>query len=374
MIFFKVNNSIPHTGAIDCDIFEGVCWEDNKMDAQSRKATFRARVKETAQKSDNRIDSPLVRYNELDQAVCKVCNVVIKSESLWPTHQASRKHNEAVEILKARAAKSATRDNIKPTHTGAVNVETQSISSVPSGTRLSSNLPPNFFDEPEAKRQNRGSTSTGNIEDDNKTAGSTAPQEDTVYSITSLQALKGKTPGAAALKETGVPKNEKGGLADNIDMKGRESGNVSSFHTSEVFNQKEKSEGNQVKGSLPEGFFDNKDADLRARGLEPIKYDIKDELKEFQKTIQEDLQEVDYRLEEEEFDAAEVREEMELIAQRTYVERVEMLKKKQQEISIAKASAEVKSPSYMGADSSDVSSSDEEIDEDYLIDWRAKHF
>ena len=51
-----------------------------------------------------------------------------------------------------------------------------------------------------------------------------------------------------------------------------------------------------------------------------------------------------------------------------------MLKKKQQEISIAKASAEVKSPSYMGADNSDVSSSDEEIDEDYLIDWRAKHF
>ena len=31
----------------------------------------------------------------------------------------------------------------------------------------------------------------------------------------------------------------------------------------------------QVKGALPEGFFDNKDADLRARGIEPPKVDIK---------------------------------------------------------------------------------------------------
>ncbi|GLJ59856.1 hypothetical protein SUGI_1524900, partial [Cryptomeria japonica] len=101
-----------------------------------------------------------------------------------------------------------------------------------------------------------------------------------------------------------------------------------------------------------------------------------DEWKEFQKTIQEDLQEVDYRLEEEEFDAAEVREEMELIEQRAYVERVEMLKKKQQELSMLKVSTQVKSPSYMGAESSDVSSSDDdgENEDNYLIDWRAKRF
>ena len=31
----------------------------------------------------------------------------------------------------------------------------------------------------------------------------------------------------------------------------------------------------QVKASLPEGFFDNKDADLRARGIQPQKVDMK---------------------------------------------------------------------------------------------------
>ena len=35
------------------------------------------------------------------------------------------------------------------------------------------------------------------------------------------------------------------------------------------------SEAKQVKGALPEGFFDNKEADLRARGIKPIKPDVK---------------------------------------------------------------------------------------------------
>lgn len=34
-------------------------------------------------------------------------------------------------------------------------------------------------------------------------------------------------------------------------------------------------ESKQVKGALPEGFFDDKDADLRARGITPVKPDVK---------------------------------------------------------------------------------------------------
>ncbi|KAK6939389.1 hypothetical protein RJ641_028920 [Dillenia turbinata] len=66
------------------------------MDAEARKKAFRAKL---AQKSDKRIDSPLVRYNEFDQPVCRVCNVILKSESLWPAHQASRKHHEVMAPL-----------------------------------------------------------------------------------------------------------------------------------------------------------------------------------------------------------------------------------------------------------------------------------
>ena len=35
------------------------------------------------------------------------------------------------------------------------------------------------------------------------------------------------------------------------------------------------SETKQAKGALPEGFFDDKDADLRARGITPVKLDVK---------------------------------------------------------------------------------------------------
>ena len=39
--------------------------------------------------------------------------------------------------------------------------------------------------------------------------------------------------------------------------------------------QRTGSEAKQVKGALPEGFFDNKEADLRARGIKPVKPDVK---------------------------------------------------------------------------------------------------
>ena len=62
------------------------------MDAQAKKkAAFRAKL---AQKKEKRIDSPLVRYNEFNQPVCRVCDVVLKSESIWDAHQISRKHRE----------------------------------------------------------------------------------------------------------------------------------------------------------------------------------------------------------------------------------------------------------------------------------------
>ncbi|MBA0599409.1 hypothetical protein Goshw_028525 [Gossypium schwendimanii] len=65
------------------------------MDAQGRnKALFRAKL--NAQKKEKRIDSPLISYNESDQPVCRVCDVVLKSVSHWDAHQASRKHHEVM--------------------------------------------------------------------------------------------------------------------------------------------------------------------------------------------------------------------------------------------------------------------------------------
>ncbi|EPS72927.1 hypothetical protein M569_01832, partial [Genlisea aurea] len=94
-----------------------------------------------------------------------------------------------------------------------------------------------------------------------------------------------------------------------------------------------------AKDALPTGFFDNKDADLRARGIVPVKPDVKDEYKEFEKLIKDDLQEIDNRMEEEEFDAAETIEEEETVEQRSYKERVEMLRRKKLELRASKSSS-----------------------------------
>ncbi|CAI5995048.1 unnamed protein product, partial [Closterium sp. NIES-64] len=59
------------------------------------KGALRAMMREMAQKTEKRIDSPLVRYNELGQAVCRVCTTVIKSESLWAAHLVSKQHKES---------------------------------------------------------------------------------------------------------------------------------------------------------------------------------------------------------------------------------------------------------------------------------------
>ncbi|XP_077214777.1 zinc ion binding protein [Tasmannia lanceolata] len=334
------------------------------MDAQAqKKALFRAKLKEAAQKREKHIDSPLVRYNEYDQPVCRVCDITLKSESLWVAHQASRKHHEAIE-------------NIKATASGLTRVN--DVKSVPPKEsvlkpRPSSSLPADFFDKHEAKKQNTGSSARVKI--------------DPVISQTSVKSadaglspyMDGSIEGSSTvshpseLSDIGKEKNELANV-DLVEIKGRSESKPSS-HLIEPSKKIEASEVKKGKGTLPEGFFDNKDADLRARGIEPVKLDIKDEYKEFEKVIQEDLQEVDDRLEEEEFDAAEMREEAESVEQKACRERVEMLKKKQMELKAARFADGKKSLSFMGKQSSDdESSSDGDGDEEnFTVDWRAKH-
>ncbi|KAG8373504.1 hypothetical protein BUALT_Bualt11G0031000 [Buddleja alternifolia] len=135
------------------------------MDAQAKKKSlFRAKL--NAQKQEKqRIDSPLVRYNEHEQPVCRVCDVVIKSEALWPAHQASRKHHEAIEKFKANAAALNRSNNSEPEASKELpklksdsnrelHGKSEHSSAVP--THRPSTLPPGFFDNQETKRQKSG--------------------------------------------------------------------------------------------------------------------------------------------------------------------------------------------------------------------------
>ncbi|PSS36641.1 Zinc finger protein [Actinidia chinensis var. chinensis] len=334
------------------------------MDAQARKkALFRAKL--NANKLEKRIESPLVKYNELDQPVCRVCDVVLKSESQWPAHQASRKHHEAINKVKANAAGQTRVNNVKavspseltkhnPEHSTELrDSKSEAFVELPK-SRSSSVLPPDFFDNSETKRQKTGidAPELENPIPFKKPGGSAQTQmEEPVNSASKVDAFS-----STEVIETKTNEIQ------------RERGHT---HTSKLIVG---SETKQAKGALPEGFFDDKDADLRARGITPVKLDVKDEYKEFEKFIQEDLQEVDNRLEEEEIDAAEMIEEAESVDQKTYRERVEILKKKKMELMAARSSTDSRGPRVIGKESNlEESSSDDDSDENFTVDWRAKH-
>ncbi|KAG7629809.1 Zinc finger C2H2 superfamily [Arabidopsis suecica] len=312
------------------------------MDAQAKKkAMFRSKL--NAKKKDTRIDSPLVRYNESDQPVCRVCNVVLKSESLWDVHQASRKHHEAIDNLKASAA--GTQRGSKPVETRPTKTEVLAKSSK---SLTSSGLPPNFFENREPARAEVEPAKSKNLEQSKHTIGSETNKS------------KGPLP------------------AGFFDNQKTDSSNTKT--TSEPKQSQTQTTGPETKpmvnGNLPTGFFDNKEADLLAHGIKLVKPDIKDEYKEFEKLIQDDLQVVDSRMEEEEVDAAETIEEEEQREQRSYKEKVEILKRKKMELKAARlakrsktSEGSVKKPKK----TEEESPSDEEDDEDSAVDWRAQH-
>ncbi|KAL5983963.1 hypothetical protein ACLOJK_018065 [Asimina triloba] len=303
----------------------------------------------------------MFRYNDDNQPICKVCNVALKSEANWPAHQVSSKHAEAIKKLKAAAAAAASEKN-------HVN-EGVPLPEVIPKTRAASSLPANFFDNPDMKKQKKG------------------PDVESKVSPTSLQAsVKPKD----SHQTQSVRTDETPAVGQTSDLSNRinktyvveaKEGNESG--PSSTLNQSSRntitSESKQVKGALPEGFFDNKDADLRARGIELVKVDIKDEYKEFEKAIQEDLQEVDERLVEDEFDAAEMQEEAESFEQKVWSllracrERVEMLKKKQMAFEAAKRELLNKKDVVFRGQESSEDSGDGDDDGDFAVDWRAKH-
>ncbi|XP_011038262.1 PREDICTED: zinc finger protein 830-like isoform X2 [Populus euphratica] len=326
------------------------------MDAAKKKALFRSKL--NAQRKEKKIDSPLVRYNELDQPVCRVCDVVLKSEFQWDAHQASRKHIEAINNIKVNAARLKNINNAKSepsaVSTGSKHADNAQLQDAKSESltqlpRPQSALPPDFFDNKEAKRQKTDAVKPSELDSSLKPASSI------------------QTKATRSLLE-----DETGGLpsGNHLQTKKTEDARGITNTPAEISD----SQAKKGQGALPEGFFDNKEADLRARGIKPVKPDVNDEYKEFEKLIQEDLREVDDRLEEEEVDAAETIEEAESLEQKTYRERVELLKKKKMELMAARASERSKGSEIASKESShEDSSSDDDSDVNFAVDWRAQH-
>ncbi|KAE8696134.1 STELAR K+ outward rectifier isoform 1 [Hibiscus syriacus] len=367
------------------------------MDAQGRnKAVFRAKL--NAQKKEKRMDNPLIKYNESDQPVCRVCDVVLKSVSHWDAHQASRKHHEAINTLKAKRTQANNTQSGLPsgffynhgTEKGKSYPDSNKKPGISAQTRVKESL---YSETEEDSFPQRSAIQTK----------MTQPPESRQVTQLESKKVKGSLPdGFFDKDETKLPinvmklpmenkpepkqasapetktKQMKGYLPDDFYDKDDTNLPMNVMkpprENTQASEEASAPETKQVKGALPEGFFDNKEADLHARGVKLVKIDVKDEYKEFEKLIQEDLQEVDNRMEEEEIDAAEMIEEAESLEQKVYKQKVEMLWKRKLEWESSKSNKRCKG---MEADKhesdNEDSSSDGDSDENFEVDWRAQH-
>ncbi|KAK9823551.1 hypothetical protein WJX72_003665 [[Myrmecia] bisecta] len=149
--------------------------------------------------------------------------------------------------------------------------------------------------------------------------------------------------------------------------------------------------------ALPQGFFEDKDADAKARGVPlPKKKDPKEEFQDFMKDISADIRQADELEAEEAAAAALDRAEREAFEQRMRLQRIEELRHKQSKPH-AHANGDSQdgpNPQPPGASVSDGSrvgqkrkramdvlepdadeeedDEDDEINEDIMLDWRAK--
>ncbi|KAK8989953.1 hypothetical protein V6N11_064365 [Hibiscus sabdariffa] len=350
------------------------------MDAQGRnKAVFRAKL--NAQKKEKRIDNPLIKYNESDQPVCRVCDVVLKSISHWDAHQASRKHHEAINTLKANAARRTQSSN---TQSGLPQGFFDNHGAGKQKTEIAKSLDPNSNKKLGISAQTHAKESIYSETKEGDSPQSSAIQTKVTQlpdsrQVTQLETkkVKGSLPddffdkdesklpidvlklpreNKQAAKQASAPeaktKQLKGSLPDDFFDKDDTNLPMNVMkpprENKQASEQANALETKQVKGALPEGFFDNKEADLRARGIKPVKIDVKDEYKEFEKLIQEDLQEVDNRMEEEEIDAAETIEEAESLEQKVYKQKVEMLWKRKLELESTRSNKPMRTLQLIG--------------------------
>ncbi|XP_058792425.1 zinc finger protein 830 [Phymastichus coffea] len=284
-----------------------------------RRAMLEAKKKQGGVK---KIESPLARYNELNQLTCVLCKTVIKSETVWPVHLNSKTHKDNVLVIKqtkekleatARAPKTHKRQSTtfqEPQPAKKVKGILKNIGN-PS-TNAKPNLPADFFEKP---------TSTSN-------------------NIPKLMCNGTQKPTNGIIFKT----NLTNGLNEKLEM---------TTEATETKNSKD-----STQSTLPEGFFDDPVMDAKARNVE-YKDPVEEEWERFQKEIKEETTQSEQIIGEEQESAATERQIDEVEEQMRNWSRVVQMEKLKEQLQ-----------STMKMKDNDDTSSEEDYEE--FLDWRTK--
>lgn len=288
--------------------------------------------RENLRDKKNRVDSPFAKYNHLGQLFCIICNMQIKSNGLWTSHVAGKIHKE--NALKKKKSPADIVQNAV-THLS----EKRSEDQPPPDKKMKLSE-----DEPHvSKSQHYAITTTGTV---------------------------------SSLGE--YPLSESEDESEPMDVSNNTPNNVlptdffdaaptsSVFMNQEPFKTEEKkpiSEPVNSVEALPEGFFDDPVQDAKARNIE-YKDPKEEEWERYQKAIAEETNVSKTIIEEDLEESTLERGITEIDLQINLWEKSKTLQTRAEE-------ASSKLPSNKENDGSS-SSTDDELDEDDLLDWRSK--
>ena len=203
-----------------------------------------------------RVNSPLVRYDNDGKLHCKVCHIAVGSDSLWPAHQASAQHMASVVALKQRAGGGAGAGGASVAPKKAPDA-VQSLPSKPVSS--STSLPADFFDD-----SSRKSTATPHAISASAAATSTKP----VAAPRPQSVAPAVAAPSAALPDAASSSSASSSTLNVSASAARASAKVSAADVS-IMPAASSQKGNAANANLPAGFFDDIESDLKARGIDP---------------------------------------------------------------------------------------------------------
>ncbi|KAI6660823.1 Zinc finger protein [Oopsacas minuta] len=311
------------------------------------KKTFNSPHSSTTTASDNKIAHPFAKYNTSGQLNCVLCSLQIPNDKAWSVHVQTRKHKDNMDNLKRATTKTSQKELnktgskrefidkavlpvepkklksiLKSTHTTTEPGKDpqltesdsihQSITSPPSNSIQSNNLPSDFFD-------------------------------------TSAPSCSG-----TSTSDTAV---------ENEDA---------TVSTNDAVNEVKRGYGTSSE-VLPEGFFDDPKRDAKARGVRPEEA-MEKEWESFQKLIETDNEQSELIVAQQDQMVQLERDYSETHQQSCYYNRAEELRKKQDTIVSSERGITESSKHYGNEEI--IKSNDEDSDSDLELDldWRAQKY
>lgn len=272
-----------------------------------------AKAQETA---STRIDSPLAKYNDLGQLTCILCQSIVRSEAVWKVHINSKAHKENIAL--AKELKKETQNFTKPASKRPATPPPAAPNKKLKGILKNSSAKPG---------------ESGSDEEDKKPSNDSDLPEDFFDDKPSL------------VKRELVNINR--GAANKKDEKAEAP-------------EDEKSE------ALPDGFFDDPKKDAKAHNRE-FKDPVEEEWERFQKEIKEATDQATDMINEEQEEATVERQIEDIDEQlRIWTKILEIEKKTEEVVKQGKTKTNAMDDGEKGE------SSDEDMDVDEFLDWRAK--